>query len=105
MEVYDLARVREDRRRIARDVVLAVTQTDQQRAALAGGNDLARVAAGHDGDPVRAFDLVQRFDHRILERVVERRFDQMREHLGIGLGREHVPVLLEHPTQRASRSR
>ena len=44
---------------------------------------------------------VERVDHRVLEVAVERRLDQVREHLGVGLRHERVPGLLEHRAQRA----
>ena len=44
---------------------------------------------------------LQRVDHRVLELAVERRLDQVREHLGVGLGLERVPLHLEHLPQRA----
>ena len=43
VEVDDLARVREDRRDVARDEVLAVADADEQRTALARRDDLARL--------------------------------------------------------------
>src|SRR5256884_7294255 len=54
-------------------------------------------------DTVGALDLVQRarhrFDHRAGAR--EQLFDQVREHLRVGLGPEHVTALPERGAQRA----
>ena len=57
VEVDDLPRVRENGGHVARDEVLAVAEPDEQRAALARGDDLVRVVARDDRDAVRAFDL------------------------------------------------
>ena len=101
LEIHDFARMREDGRRVARHVVLALAQPHEQRAALAGRHDLVGVAARDRGDPVRALDLAQRLDHGILQRSVERRFDQMHQHLGVRLRGEDMAEVLQLTAQRA----
>ena len=44
IEVHDLARMLENGSHVAGDVVLAFAETDEQRAALPGGDDLFRIA-------------------------------------------------------------
>src|SRR6266480_4672570 len=77
VQVNDFPRVGENRRDIAGDVVLTITQPDQKWAALSGGDDLVPILAGDDGNPVSAFDLPQRLDDGVLEIPVEGLFDEM----------------------------
>ena len=96
VEIDDLAGVRENRRRVAGDEVLAVADADQQRAALPRADDLVRIVRRDHGDAVRPLDEVQRVDHGVLEQltVAERGFDQVRQHLGVRLGHEGVALAL-----------
>ena len=95
VEVYDLSRLREDCRSIAGDVVLAVVQSDEQRAAFPRGNDLVRIFSRNDGDAVSPLDLPQRLDDCILEASVERFLDEVRQDFGVRLGDELVTALHE----------
>ena len=102
VQVHDLSGVLQDRRGVARDVVLVVTEADEQRTAVPRADDLVGVAARDDGNPVRALNQVERVDHAVFERVaIHRRLDQMREHFRVRLGLEGVPLHLEHLSQRA----
>src|SRR6478736_4520511 len=59
VEIIDFACLCEDGRHIAGDVVLAVAESDEQRAALSRRHDLVFVLTRHDSYPVRALDLPQ----------------------------------------------
>src|SRR5919198_797280 len=102
VEVDDLSGMLEDRRDVAGNVVLAVSQTDQEWASLAGADDLVGVAARDHGDAVRPFHQVQCIHHCVLEGVaIHRCLDQVCEHLRVRLGLEGVPLLDEHLPQGA----
>jgi hypothetical protein len=103
VEIDDLARVREDRRGVARHEILPVANADQQRTALAGGDDLVGVVRRQHGDAVRAFDEVQRVDHGVLQRITfgHGRLDQVGQHLAVGLRLELVALFLEQGPERA----
>src|SRR5688572_4655872 len=76
-EVYDLVGVAEERAGIAGDVMLMITDADDQRAAVAGGNDQVRPFAEQDRQAVRPLELAQRrFDGpdvrlRVVRRATE----------------------------------
>src|SRR6185437_12463125 len=95
IQIHDLARVRENRRYVARDVVLALAKPDQERTSLARGNELVRIATRHDSDPVRALDLRERVHHGLLERVLVRFLYQVCEYFGVGLRHELVAERLK----------
>ena len=101
VEIDDFARLRQNRRDVAGDVVLAVAEADEKRAALPRRDDLVLVLAGDDRDSVGAFDLPEGFDHGVLEISVERLFDQVSDDFGIGLGDEGVAVGDELLLERA----
>ena len=105
IEIHHLARVLKNRRDVTRDVVLALAEPDEQRASLARADDLVRIAARDHRDAVGAFHEIQRVDDRVLELSVERRLDEMREHLRVRLRLELVPLHLEHLSQGAVSSR
>ena len=100
VQVDDLARVREDRRGVGGEEVLAVADADEERTALARGDDLLRVTARHHRDAERALDLAQCRDDRLLQRALVELLDQVRDRLGVGIGAEGVPergeLLPEH---------
>ena len=58
VEIDDLARVLENRGDVARDVVLAFAEADEQRASLARADDLVRILARDHRDAVRALDEI-----------------------------------------------
>ena len=64
-------------------------------------DDLVRIAARDHRDAVRALHEIQRVDDRVFELSVERRLDEVREHLGVRLRLEGVPLRLEHLSQGA----
>src|ERR1019366_997021 len=101
VEVHDLPGVREDRGRVGREEVLAVSDADEQRASLPRRDDLARIAARNHGDALRALDLAQRVDHRLLERAVEQLLHEVRDHFGIRVGAEDVPEVLQRIAEHA----
>ena len=101
VEIDDFASLGENRRDVAGDVVLAVPEADQQRAALSRRDDLVPVLAGDDGDAVRALNLPQGLDYRVLEVSVECFFNQVRDDFGIGLRNEGVSVSDELLLERA----
>ena len=101
VEVDDFPRLGEDRGDIARDVVLAVAKSDQQRASLPRGDDLVLVLAGDDGDSIGPLDLPERFDHCIFEVFVERLLDEMGDYFGVSLRSELMSARLESLLQCA----
>jgi len=95
LEVYDLARMRNDRGDVARNDGLVLSNADDERASLARDDHLPGVAHGDNGDSVRSLDLLERLRHRREEVVlVELRYE-VREHFGVRLGRELDAALLE----------
>ncbi len=103
VQIHDLAGMRENRRRVAGDEILAVANADQQWAALAGANDLVRIVGRDHRDAVCPFDEVQGVDDGILEHltVAQRGFDQVGEHLRVRFGHKGVALPLQHGAQRA----
>jgi hypothetical protein len=101
VEVHHLPGVGEDCRCIRREEVLAIADTDEQRAALAGRDDLARIAAAHHCNAVGARNLAQRVNHSLFEGAVVKLLDEVREHLRVGVRTELVAELPERGTQGA----
>ena len=88
--------MREDRGDVGRDEEFAVAETDDDRRAVAHRDDLVRVVGRHQHEREQAAHVEQRAAHGVLEAVVLHfALDQVRDDLGVGLGDERVPFLLE----------
>ncbi len=90
-EVDHGARVRQHGVGVGGDEVLACPHPQQHRRAAACRDHLSAVIGAHDGDAVRALDVLQRGRHALFERLPGRLFDQVCEGLSVGLGGELVP--------------
>src|SRR5690606_28262852 len=101
VQVDDLARLGQDRRHVARDVVfVAVADPEQERAPPPRRDDLPRLVAAEDRDPVRSLDLPQGRANRFLELPRVGLFDQVGKDLRVRLRPELVAQLLQLATQR-----
>ena len=99
-EKHDVARVAQHRRNVRRDEELAVAEADDDRRAVADGHDLVRVVGRDQHQREQPAHVEQRPPHRILEPVVlHLALDEVRDDLGVGLGDERVPLLLQLPLQ------
>ena len=95
-EEHDVAGVAEDRRDVRGDEELAVAEADDDRRAVADGDDLLRIVGRDQHQREQAAHQQQRAAHRVLEAVVlHLALDQVRDDLGVGLGDELVPLLLQ----------
>ena len=95
-EEHDVARVAQDRRNVRGDEELAVAESDDDRRAVAHGDDLVGIVGRDQHQREQAAHVQQRPPHRILEPVVfHLALDQVRDDLGVGLGDERVPFLLQ----------
>ena len=83
IQVNDLPRVGQERRDVARNQVFAAAEPDDQRAALAGGDDEPRVVHRNDRETVGAGDLPQRGGRRGQQIAVVRVGDQVDDHFGV----------------------
>ncbi len=93
----DARRVRRDGRRVAREQVLPVAQSDHERAAEPRADDLIRPARAHDGEPVGPFEHRQRAldGGEEIARAGQFAGDQMRHDLRVGLAPERDAIGLE----------
>ena len=92
LEEDEAARHRQQRRHVGGDEVLAVAQADDDRAALARKDDALGVLLRDHGERIRAFELGDGRADR-LEQVaglLQVVVNAVRDHFGVGLGRELV---------------
>src|SRR5262249_29248317 len=82
--------------------MLALTQTDYQRTAESGADDLARVPCGDHREPVRSFEARQGALDRAEEAVIRLQLarDQVSDDLRIGLAGEYEPLMLQLAPQQ-----
>ena len=95
LEDDDVAGVSEQRGNIGGEIRLSLSQAHHDAARAVLGRDQAiRRALGQHHDSVRALQLPQRPPYRLLQsrRVLEMPLDEMRDDLGVRLGREDVPL-------------
>jgi hypothetical protein len=88
VEVDDLAGVADQGRHVGGDEHLLLADAQQHRAAVAGDDDLVRVLGVEDGEAVGADDLPERLPDGLLKVARtsrERRRDEVRDGLGVGL--------------------
>ena len=96
----DVARVRENRGDVGRDEELVLAESDDDRRAVANGDDLVGVVGGDEHQREQAAHVEQRAPDGVLEAVTLRlALDQVRDDLGVGLGDERVPLFLKLPLQ------
>ena len=95
VEEHDVAGVREDRRDVGGDEVLALAEADDQRRAVPRGDERARVVGRQQHDREQPAQLRERAPHGRLEPVAAHlALHQVRDDLGVGLGDEPVALLL-----------
>ena len=95
-EEHDVAGVAEDRRDVGRDEELAVAEADDDRRAVADGDDLFRIVGRDQHQREQAAHQQQRPPHRVLEPVVlHLALDEVRDDLGVGFGDELVALPLQ----------
>ena len=95
-EEHHVARVAEDRWNVGRDEELAVAKADDNRGAVAHGDNLVGIVGRDQHERKQPAHVQQRPPHRILEPVVfHLALDEVRDNLGVGLGDELVPFLLQ----------
>src|SRR5436190_9257782 len=90
----------EDRRRIGRDEVFPLADSDEDGRALARDDDFSWLVARDHRDAVRADDVLQRGNDARLERIARGVLDQVRERLGVGVATERVAGVHERGAQR-----
>ena len=87
VEEDDVAGVREDGRHVGGDEVLAVAEADDDRRAVADGDELVRVVGREQHEREQPAHAGSSPPHRALEAVVlPLLLDQVRDDLGVGLG-------------------
>ena len=94
VEDDDVLGVLQDGRHVAGEEALAVAEPDDERHVHPGADDPVGMVGVHDADGVRAAHLVERDAHGLDEVAAVLRLDEVRQHLGIGLGGE--PMSLGH---------
>ena len=92
VEDDDVLRVLEDRRHVAGDEALPVTEADDERHVHAGTDDPVGMVGVHDADGVGAAHVPQREPHRLDEVAGVLRLDEVGQHLGVGVGDEPMPL-------------
>ena len=102
VEVRDPRRVADQRGQVGGDEHLVVADADDQRAAVAGHHDPVGVRRVQHRQPVGALDPGQRLDHLALEGLGLRAADQVREHLGVGVGDQVDPGVRQPGPQGGS---
>ncbi len=98
VQIDDVTRLGDDGRGVrAREHLSVLAHPDEERAAVAGDDDLLGIPRRHDGDAVCALDLAERRGHGVLERhsVTPEEVDEVHHDLGVGLGRELVALVDE----------
>jgi hypothetical protein len=92
--------VAEDGRDVRGDEELAIAEADDDRRTVADSHDLVRVVCRDQHEAEQPAHVEQRTTDGILEPVVFHfTLDQVRDDLGVRLGDERVPFLLELPLQ------
>ena len=102
VEIDDLLRVLQDGGHVGGEEVLVARDADDERRAVAHADDLVGLLLAHDDEPVGAFELRHGQTHRFLQRTggLVELLHQVRDDLGVGLGREEVAFLDEALLQR-----
>ena len=93
-QIDHLVRVLDDRGRVRSHEILVLPYADQQRASLAGGDDLVRLPLVHDNQRIGAHDVVQRQRYGFVEgnaHGIHHILDQLDDNLRIRLAPKMVP--------------
>ena len=86
----------ENRRDVRGDEELAVAEADDDRRAVADGDDLFRIVGRNQHEREQAAHQQQRAAHGVLEAVVlHLALDEVRDDFGVGLGDELVALALQ----------
>jgi len=95
-EEDDVAGVAQNRRNIGGDEEFVHPQPDDNRRTVANGDNLFRIVGRDEHDGEHAAHRQQRTPHGVLETVVLHfALDEVRDDLGVRLGREHVSLALQ----------
>ena len=97
----DVTRLGQEGDRIRGDEALALADTDHERALPPRPDDQVGVVAVDDHEGEVAFELPVREPHGLGEIAVVVALDQVRNRLGVGLGREAVALLDQGRAQLA----
>ena len=93
VEEHDIAGVAQDRRHVRGDKVFAVANADDNRRAVADGDELFRIVGREQHEREEPADAFHRTQHRLFEAVVPPfLLDEMRDDLGVGLRAERVAL-------------
>ena len=95
LEEDDPVGVGEDRGDVARDEALLAVEPHDQRHVLAGADEPADLALVHHDERVGALDPAERRADGVGEVALVGLLDEVRDRLGVRLGREDVAPLLE----------
>jgi hypothetical protein len=98
-EVRDLVRHPRQRNRIGREEVLAFTDTDHERHAIARTHQPMRLVTANHRNGVAAAQPCDCFTYRVEQIAVVQIVDQMRDDFAIGLARKYIAVLLKRRAQ------
>ena len=90
-----LCGVRDDCARITCDHEFTVADPDHQRRTLARHDENIWFLLTHHRDRIRTSHFTQRCLHSLLQIAAIQLANEMREHFGVGLTRERVPLFLE----------
>ncbi len=93
----NFARVRKQRRNVARDEILAFAQTHDERAFLPRDDYSVGKILAQNCEAVRAFDFCKRVHHcgKNVVRLRIEKIDEMRHHFGVGLAFENRALALK----------
>ena len=93
-QIDHLVRVLDDRGRVRSHEILVLPYADQQRASLAGGDDLVRLTLIHNHQRIGTDDVIERQRHGFVEgntQGIHHILDQLDHDLRIRLAPEMVP--------------
>ena len=93
VEEHDVARVAQDRRHVRGDKVFAVADADDDRRAVADGDELFRIVGREQHEREKPAHALHRAQHRVFEAVVlPFLLDEMRDDFGVGFRGEGVAL-------------
>src|SRR5581483_8618073 len=99
--VLNAPRLREERREIRREKVLAVAEPDDEGCLVADGNEALRLVVVDDDEREAPPEARVRSPHGFDQVTVVQRLEQVRDDLGVRLGAEDMARLLELALQLA----
>ena len=96
VEKRHVSGVLKNRRDVGGDEPLVLAEADDDRRAVAHRNNFFVIVCGEQDDRKQPAQPAHRAEHRVFQAVALRLlFDQVRDDLGVGLGDERVPLLLQ----------